>query len=72
MNYFKVKDGVVIQVICNPREGFTKTEENIVCGMLYDGKVFTTHKQASRVHPLKDTWGKAWKDRIDLYINGVT
>jgi len=38
----------------------------------YNGKVFTTHKQASRVHPLNGTWGKAWKDRIDLYIkNGV-
>ena len=34
----------------------------------YNGKVFTTHKQASRVHPLDGTWGKAWKDRIDLYI----
>ncbi len=34
----------------------------------YNGKVFTTHKQASRVHPLKGTWGNAWKRRIDLYI----
>lgn len=34
----------------------------------YNGKVFTTHKQASRVHPLKETWGDAWKRRIDLYI----
>ncbi len=37
----------------------------------YAGKVFTTHKQASRVHPLNGTWGKAWKDRIDLYIKGA-
>ena len=36
----------------------------------YDGKVFTTHKQASRVHPLKGTWGDSWKRRIDLYIRG--
>ncbi len=36
----------------------------------YKGKVFTTHKQASRVHPLKETWGDAWKKRIDLYIKG--
>ena len=37
----------------------------------YNGKVFTTHKQASRVHPLKGTWGDAWKRRIDLYIKRV-
>jgi len=37
----------------------------------YNGKVFTTHKQASRVHPLKETWGNAWKRRIDLYIKRV-
>ncbi|MFW9871689.1 MAG: glycosyltransferase family A protein [Candidatus Thorarchaeota archaeon] len=34
----------------------------------YNGKVFTTHKQASRVHPLNETWGDAWKRKIDLYI----
>ncbi len=34
----------------------------------YKGKVFTTHKQASRVHPLNETWGNAWKRKIDLYI----
>jgi len=34
----------------------------------YNGKIFATHKQASRVHPLKGTWGDAWKRRIDLYI----
>ena len=37
----------------------------------YNGKVFTTHKQASRVHPLKETWGDAWKRRIDLYIKEI-
>lgn len=34
----------------------------------YNGKVFGTHKQACRVHPLNETWGNAWKRRIDLYI----
>ena len=34
----------------------------------YNRKVFTTHKQASRVHPLNGIWGQAWKKRIDLYI----
>ena len=34
----------------------------------YNGKVFATHKQACRVHPLNEIWGGAWKKRIDLYI----
>jgi len=34
----------------------------------YNGKVFATHKQACRVHPLDGIWGQAWKKRIDLYI----
>jgi len=34
----------------------------------YNGKVFATHKQACRVHPLNETWGNAWKRKIDLYI----
>jgi glycosyltransferase involved in cell wall biosynthesis len=34
----------------------------------YNGKAFATHKQACRVHPLNETWGNAWKRRIDLYI----
>jgi len=42
MNYFKAEDGIVKQVICNPREGFTGTNENVVCGMLFDGEVFTS------------------------------
>jgi hypothetical protein len=37
----------------------------------YKGKVFTSHKQASRVHPLKEKWGDAWKRRIDLYIKEI-
>jgi glycosyltransferase involved in cell wall biosynthesis len=34
----------------------------------YNGKVFTTHKQASRTQPLDGIWGNAWRRRIDLYI----
>ena len=34
----------------------------------YNGKVFTTHKQASRTQPLNEIWGNSWKRRIDLYI----
>jgi len=33
----------------------------------YNGKLFCSHKQASRNHPLNKEYGKAWKDRIDLY-----
>lgn len=32
-----------------------------------DGKLFATHKQACRSHPLSGEWGQAWKQRIDLY-----
>ena len=42
MKYFKVENGIVVQVICNPREGFTETNENVVPGMLFDSGVFTT------------------------------
>lgn len=41
---------------------------NHMCEWHYKGKVFTTHKQASRTQPLKEKWGNAWKRRIDLYI----
>lgn len=34
----------------------------------YNGKIYGTHKQASRTQPLNGTWGNAWKRRIDLYI----
>lgn len=42
MKHFKVENGIVVQVICNPREGFTETNENVVPGMLFDSGVFTT------------------------------
>ena len=34
----------------------------------YEGKLFGTHKQAGTNHSLtKSNWGRAWKNRIDLY-----
>lgn len=42
MKYFKAENGIVIHVICNPRKGFTETNENVVPGMLFDNGVFTT------------------------------
>jgi hypothetical protein len=30
-------------------------------------KIFITHKQASRNHPIDGEWGAIWKDRIGLY-----
>jgi len=35
-----------------------------------DGKIFATHKQASRTQPINGIWGNAWKKRIDLFIKG--
>ena len=37
----------------------------------YDGKLFGTHKQACRNHPINTGWGEAWKKRIELYIEGI-
>jgi len=37
----------------------------------YNGKLFATHKQASRNHPLDGEWGQAWKKRIELYIKSM-
>ena len=34
----------------------------------YNGRLFATHKQACRNHPLNTGWGEAWKKRIELYI----
>ena len=34
----------------------------------YKGKVFCTHKQASRNHPLNGEWGDIWKRRIEKYV----
>jgi len=34
----------------------------------YNGKLFTTHKQASRNHPITEGFGEAWKKRVELYI----
>lgn len=39
-----------------------------MCEWHYNGKLFATHKQASRNHPLKGDWGSAWRKRIELYI----
>ena len=34
----------------------------------YNGKLFITHKQASRNHPLNGEWGSIWKSRIETYL----
>lgn len=39
-----------------------------MCEWHYNGKLFATHKQASRNHPIDGKWGKAWKKRVELYI----
>jgi len=38
------------------------------CEWLYNGRLFTTHKQASRNHPINGRYGKAWRQRVDAYI----
>ena len=34
----------------------------------YKEKIFLTHKQASRNHPLDGYWGEIWQDRINMYL----
>lgn len=34
----------------------------------YKGKLFGTHRHASRVNPLNSEMGEAWKRRVELYI----
>lgn len=37
----------------------------------YKGKLFATHKHASRIHPLTSGFGEAWKRRVELYIKEI-
>jgi hypothetical protein len=39
------------------------------CEFHYNGKIFATHKQASRNHPISGIYGKSWVKRIELYRN---
>lgn len=48
---------------------FKKINHN--CEWHYKKKLFTTHKQASRSHPLYEKWGMSWKKRVDLYIKEI-
>ncbi|MEO5341104.1 MAG: hypothetical protein H7837_11420 [Magnetococcus sp. MYC-9] len=41
MLYVHIVEGVVVQVDCNPREGFIPTSGRVCCGMLYDGTTVT-------------------------------
>ena len=62
MKYFKTEKGVVVQVICNPRNGFKETNKNVVPGMLFDSGVFTTPEPAP----------KSTKQKIDNLESSVT
>jgi hypothetical protein len=37
----------------------------------YNGKLFATHKKHGRSDPIDGKFGKAWVDRIKLYIKGM-
>jgi hypothetical protein len=39
-----------------------------MCEWHYNGKLFATHKQASRNHPINEGWGAIWKRRVELYM----
>jgi len=44
MRYAKIENNEVVQVDCNPREGFVEVDDSICCGMLFDGEDFSIPK----------------------------
>ncbi len=42
MRYVLMKDSKVVQIDCNPREGFIRAGNDVHCGMIYDGINFKT------------------------------
>lgn len=55
----------------NKHKKFCLENPTHMCEWHYDRKLFATHKQASRNHPLTGIFGKAWKQRIRLYIKNM-
>jgi len=49
MKHVLIIDGVVKQVQPNKQEGFIEVEDNVVCGMMFDGIDFTTPEQSAEV-----------------------
>lgn len=48
---------------------FCLTKKEHMAEWHYDGKLFGTHKQASRSHHLtKSDWGRTWHSRINAYL----
>jgi hypothetical protein len=41
MRYALIEDNTVVQIDCNPRDGFIEVEDSVVCGMLLEGSTFT-------------------------------
>ena len=39
-----------------------------MCEWHYNGKIFGTHKQASRAHRIDGFYGRIWRKRINMYI----
>ncbi len=46
-----------------------RTKPTHMCEWHYNGKIFGSHKQACRSHPLGGEWGQIWKKRIELYLD---
>lgn len=42
-----------------------------MCEWHYKGKLFATHKQASRNHPINEIYGSSWKKRVEMYIRKI-
>ena len=55
----------------NKHKRFCFTHPTHHCEFHYNGKIFATHKQASRVHNIGGVYGKSWVKRIELYFKGL-
>ena len=59
MKYFAEENGLVIQVISSPRNGFAATSDHVVCGMIHDSGAFSI--------PAKTSIEKAADDKIKRF-----
>ena len=65
---FGNEKGQLLPFTNNKNKSFCLKKPTHMCEWHYKGKLFGSHKQASRNHPIDGKWGKAWTDRINLYL----
>lgn len=46
MRYAQIENNVVVQIDCNPRDGFIEVDDSVCCGVIFDGENFSSPKPA--------------------------